>query len=469
MKKIHVSEKGQILVLLVLVLIGLLGFTALAVDGGMIYADRRFMQSAADAASIAGAGAVGDGVEDLDMKYEEWSCTGLDTKISSAYDVTVNKALANDFTISWKADLGTGSNNGVLITCNDTEKYVDVMVMLTRDTNTSFVHLISLVTGGTLIPMRNTVTSISRIEPGITTGNGASIVALRTNPISNSDVCVTVTGTSDVVLIDGGIWSNCALTMTGNSSVEVDGGNITYNIANYPYTPPSSGTVSPEPTTTDQLHPITEHPIIIDGSAICNNPTTDPYNNVSQHNPTGTTTLNPGNYGRITLTDGKIILNKGLYCINDRVSLNGGEITVNTNSDGDPIEGVTLYFTGSNFTINGGVHVVLTAGNMKPTNVTDYAGTKAIEDLLLYVPPSENPDIDINGNSGSIISGTIYAPSSYIYIGGTTNLDSDSGEEFNITSSIIGLDVAVKGTPGLNIRYDADFDYSFPTYLQVRK
>ena len=65
MKQIRTSERGQILVLLVLAMIGMLGLTALAVDGGMVYADRRYMQSAADAATLAGAGRVGDGVEAL--------------------------------------------------------------------------------------------------------------------------------------------------------------------------------------------------------------------------------------------------------------------------------------------------------------------------------------------------------------------------------------------------------------------
>ena len=67
MKQIRTSERGQILVLLVLAMIGMLGLTALAVDGGMVYADRRYMQSAADAATLAGAGRVGDGIEALDM------------------------------------------------------------------------------------------------------------------------------------------------------------------------------------------------------------------------------------------------------------------------------------------------------------------------------------------------------------------------------------------------------------------
>ena len=50
-------EEGQVLVLLVLGMIGLLAFTALAIDGGMILVERRSAQNAADASSLTGSGA----------------------------------------------------------------------------------------------------------------------------------------------------------------------------------------------------------------------------------------------------------------------------------------------------------------------------------------------------------------------------------------------------------------------------
>jgi Flp pilus assembly protein TadG len=49
--KKHNSERGQAIVLIVLAMIVLLGFTALAVDGSMVYSDRRMVQNAADASA----------------------------------------------------------------------------------------------------------------------------------------------------------------------------------------------------------------------------------------------------------------------------------------------------------------------------------------------------------------------------------------------------------------------------------
>ncbi len=53
--RINFREKGQAAVLLVLTMVVLLGFTALAIDGGRLYSDRRHAQNAADAAALAGA------------------------------------------------------------------------------------------------------------------------------------------------------------------------------------------------------------------------------------------------------------------------------------------------------------------------------------------------------------------------------------------------------------------------------
>jgi hypothetical protein len=49
------AQAGQTLVLVALALVALLGITALAIDGGRLYSERRYMQNAADAGALAGA------------------------------------------------------------------------------------------------------------------------------------------------------------------------------------------------------------------------------------------------------------------------------------------------------------------------------------------------------------------------------------------------------------------------------
>ena len=51
------TEKGQVLVIIALAMIAILGITALAIDGSLVYNSRRADQSTADSAVLAGAGA----------------------------------------------------------------------------------------------------------------------------------------------------------------------------------------------------------------------------------------------------------------------------------------------------------------------------------------------------------------------------------------------------------------------------
>ena len=52
---IHRSERGQALIMIALAAVGLFAFTALAVDGSMVFSRKRQAQNAADAAALAGA------------------------------------------------------------------------------------------------------------------------------------------------------------------------------------------------------------------------------------------------------------------------------------------------------------------------------------------------------------------------------------------------------------------------------
>ena len=59
------QEKGQIIIILALGLVGILALTALALDGSRVYNERRLDQSTADSAALAGAGEHGSGLHAL--------------------------------------------------------------------------------------------------------------------------------------------------------------------------------------------------------------------------------------------------------------------------------------------------------------------------------------------------------------------------------------------------------------------
>src|SRR5512139_1648345 len=49
------SQRGQALILVALAIVGLVGFTALAIDGSIIFSNHRHSQNASDTAAYAGA------------------------------------------------------------------------------------------------------------------------------------------------------------------------------------------------------------------------------------------------------------------------------------------------------------------------------------------------------------------------------------------------------------------------------
>src|SRR6476619_7459670 len=53
--KPKLQERGQALIMVALAVVGLFGFTALAIDGSRVFSDRRHAQNAADTAALAAA------------------------------------------------------------------------------------------------------------------------------------------------------------------------------------------------------------------------------------------------------------------------------------------------------------------------------------------------------------------------------------------------------------------------------
>ena len=67
-------ESGQVLVVLAVALVALLGFTALAIDVGMVYSDRRYDQNVADAAALAGANAALKAMSAAMITWDNFDC-----------------------------------------------------------------------------------------------------------------------------------------------------------------------------------------------------------------------------------------------------------------------------------------------------------------------------------------------------------------------------------------------------------
>ncbi len=439
MNQNHQSERGQVIVLLVLALVVLLGFTALAVDGGMLYSDRRHAQNAADASSLAGGGAAALSLENNHVTYQEWNCS--DGRViaaeQQARDAAINRAASNDYVI----DEDISDNHGVTTRCGRVnnvgwvDKFIDVRTIITTDTRPSLAHI--LYKG----PLRNTVEAITRVRPHSPLAYGNAIMALRKDCPNSDTGGVRFDGTSDIVVTGGGIFSNACMTATGNVDVHVNDGGIAC-VGSGCYT--SSGHPELHPAPQEASIPLPDFSITIPAPDCSSLP------NRGSHSGSGS--IQPGRYTRIRLNSDHDVLemNPGLYCISEDFVANGGTITGN---------GVTIYIISGDFDVAGGVHVVLTA----PPAVNCAYCPPAIPGVLIYLAEGNTGEAALLGTSDSEYLGTVYVPSGTIEAGGT------GSELSEIHAQLIGDTVKLHGTTSVVINFEGSDNYQKPAMMELFK
>ncbi len=440
MKKESVNnrqESGQIIVLLAVSLVVVMMVAALAVDGGMIYSERRFAQNAADASALAGGGAVL--YSGLDVN-EDFICPAnssynMDSKnfsdsdniIAKAYIAARNVATINNVSdlpfLGYKVingnteDFGMNQNHGVYIECDPTnsQNKINVIVKITSQISTAFAHLVY---PGAL---ETTNEAVVTILPGGEGALGNAIVSLSPDCNKGQDGGILFQDNNIKLKVhNGGTFSNSCLYV-GSAQDEGDGEypniyaegyfNLVDDGLSGIHQPDwlaeqvNGGQESlpldfPNPLNPNETNPNPDRLVCSD------------LPNKSEKMPiTSSTTLQPGNYSNgITITAGDLLFEDGLYCLD-------GDMNINTNGI---VNGgnVTFYIAdGSTVRFNGTAVVNLVA----PTLPTDpYFG------LLFYIDGTDNKEVLFNGNSESYFSGMVYAPERDLTIGGNS-----TGEELD--------------------------------------
>jgi len=345
------SENGQAIVYLVLGIVVFFGFVALAIDGGMVLADRRHAQNAADAASLAGGSKAADIITNQTCP-DYFSC-GIS---GTAEDAAILRAGDNNFII----DHDLSDHNGVHATCVNTSdtRYLDVTVEISATTPSNFLQLVYP------SALHNDVEAVTRVYPAGPIGTDAAVIAL--NPAAcSSDYGVTITGNGEVAVEGGGIFSNGCIQGGGTpASVLVTDGNIEGQ-----YSDPQNTTFTPTIGITGDTLDFSEFyiPPPVDDAGNCLG---TPINSLPQTMP------------------------PGLYCLKKSEN-------VSKNITG---HGVTIYLSGNvHLTINAGAVVDLDAP-------TDPSASPEIPGVLFYAANGAN--ITINGGSEDTFVGLIYAPDS---------------------------------------------------------
>lgn len=205
------SQQGQALILIAFGIVALIGFTALAVDGGRVFSDRRSAQNAADTSALAAA---------LEYIHKEKDETLAKAK-------AVQRAASNNYQ--------TDADHTVIVEFCDEVSVGDPPCNLPGVPTSKYgeyirVRIISNVpmTFGRILGrdfVTNRVEAISRVDitpniPG--TVEGAGMFATK----KTGNDCYKVLGNANVKFHDSGVFVNCdgndALNINGSAYVSMD-------------------------------------------------------------------------------------------------------------------------------------------------------------------------------------------------------------------------------------------------------
>ncbi len=441
-------ESGQVIVLLALGLLALLGLTAVAIDGGMIYADRRYDQNAADAASYAGAGAAAMKMENSNITYNTFKCnSSMQPVKADALDAAIARAASNNFAV----DLNMDDQQGVEVTCGIDpidlggalfDKHLDVRTMISSDLQTAFAHL--FYSGR----VRNTVEATTRIRPRSDLTYGYAITAL-------SEDCgegIDFSGDSTVKVHTTGIFSNSCVKTNGGITVQTiagtNPGDTQPPLAYVDQLTVDGGGVidAPKIHTNTMIPRKTVPPPDCHASSMSDQPKPD-------WGPKDTDlTIDPGRYELIIVNAGNNLhMNPGLYCVSKFFTGNGGVID---SLYADTGQGVTIYLEeDAVMGIAGNVEVHLQAplGEASP----------AIRGMLVYAAELNTKNQSLSGGDNSWFTGTLYAPYGSFELGG------NGGVNMTFTTQIVANYIKVHGTHDMEINYDAEKTFNQPAYIEL--
>ncbi|MBU2610485.1 MAG: Tad domain-containing protein [Chloroflexi bacterium] len=426
------SQKGQALILVVAAIVGLVALTALAIDAGNAFSDRRHAQNAADTAALAGALTCAQVIPPLPCNSsplsDQVTTSALDRARSNGYN---NDSIPDTVTVNNPPVAGCNGTNGPYVL---NPEYIQVII--NSNVDTFFAPIVGI------DQLHNCVEAISRVKTG-SFGNPASGMGILTLN-ETAHWAFNRTGSGNVTVENGGIFVNSnadqAFRQVGSGNtisdfIQVVGGAVKGG----------SGSISPWPPTTGV-------PPINDPFAASVAPPAKPGGACPSKHITGSGnhTINPGCYSGIRFTgSGKLTMNPGLYWIDS-----GG---FDWSGSGEIIANEVLIYIDA----NGGEFNMTGSGTLtlSPPTSGPYKG------MVLFMDRENTEEVDIAG-SGSIssVSGTFYAPASQVELSG-------SGGYTVMDAQIICDTFKITGSGNIRVRFDEDSVYQtqLPPEIELSK
>lgn len=364
------DESGQTSILVGVSLLCLCGFAGLAVDVGTMFRAKRILQTAADAAAIAGTAELYYGDSTAAAKAAA-AQNGVPDG-TSGYTVTVNNPPMS------------GAHTS-------SSKYLEVIV--TQAAPTFFMKLFHL-------------TSMN-VSARAVAGNGPGSGCIFTLDTSGTDIGLS--GSGDLNMPDCGVMVNSAassaLTISNNANLTAQSIGIVGG-----YTGGGSGNLQPSPITGVAPAP--------DPLAYLAKPTFATSSCINDPHPTGDATLGPAVYGGticyngLTISgSGTIKLNPGVYVINGGMSQSGSEQITGT--------GVTIFLAAPNgaLSLTGSGALNISAPNCA-TNILDCSSP--YNGILFFEDPNDSNSLKVGGSNGSNLYGIFYAPNASLSLAGSS-------------------------------------------------
>jgi hypothetical protein len=405
-RKRKTNERGQAIILIVFAIIGLIGITALTVDGGNAYLERRRVQNAVDSTALGGAIARIKGSGWVNESYRIAEINGYD-----------NNGETNTVQVFSPPESG--------VYAGDLEY---IQVRITSRISTFFGGVIGIreitVSGEAIA--RTKLSEITEIL------SGNAIISLAPTSDCQDERAFWVRGESSLIVSGGGIFVNsnnreCALQTNGNGSIRIDGGVINV-VGAAKIAKPQLITPYPPITNTP---PISYPPPFFMPDIGCGGK----FAEIQEDGET----MSPGIYDEDFPPEGVTSLQPGVYCL-------GGDFIVN-----GPISGSGVVFVLDGKLRLGGDATI----NLSAPKSGDFAG------LLIYAPIENKNRMIISSDRDSSLHGTILMPGAEINING-------GNTQIGYHSQIIGYRIISNGQSAIAIKYRDDQNYDTYTMPEVQ-
>ena len=404
------NQRGQVLIVIAIALVGLVGMAGLAIDGGNVFLDRRSAQNAADSAALAGA------VVRINNPGEDWVGTIMNSAAENGYP---NDGVKNVIQVYSPPKSGPYASN---------VEYVQVII-----TSHVKMYFSRIVGRAETVNVVEAIirTKAAQLKPLL---GGAAIASLAPKSECDKEQAFWVYEEGTFEVIGGSVFVNssnptCALIQEGGGSIYMRFNDPIYVVGGAHIQNPRR--ISP--VLSVGANQVSYPPPFIMPDIKCNK-----HAEILEDGET----MSPGSWGNKFPPANVKKLKSGIYCLENGFLANKGT----------DLEGSNVVFKveKGEVSVSPQAKVHLTA-----------PGEGKFKGLLFFLPMDNDKRVVLDANGADEFIGTILAPASNILVKG-----SDMRHGFQ--SQLIGYRIHLSGDSNVIVMYDPDQNYHALTNSEIQ-